>query len=228
MKNHTQKTQKKRSKKMAKCLLAAVLAAGLLAGGVSPAAAIPGREVIQAEAATKKVKGKYYQKDARKMKSKVNAFRTGDDAWYWNENNSKKVRVKGLKKLSYDYTLEKIAMRRAAEIVLSFSHTRPNGKDCFSLYPDGVYRAMGENIAMGTSSIMTMNDAFTAWQETDEDYEGQGHRRNMLSESFTSIGIACIEVNGEKYWVQEFGSPNSGAKKTDAVNKTKTVKVDLG
>ena len=41
------------------------------------------------------------------------------------------------------------------------------------------------------------------------------------------IGIACFEVNGAKYWVQEFGSPNSGMEKTKAVNKKKTVKVSV-
>ncbi len=85
---------------------------------------------------------------------------------------------------------------------------------------------MGENIAMGTDTYMTMENALEMWQEKDFDYSGQGHRRNMLSEGFTCIGIACFEIDGNRYWVQEFGNPNSGAKKTKAYNKSKTQKIE--
>ena len=204
---------KKRVKVLAFALAFFALSTGLFAAGK-----------VTAQAGTVKVTGKYYQTDARKMLSKINKFRTGKNAWYWNESDTAKVKVKGLKKLTYDYQLEKVAMKRAAEIAIQFSHTRPNGKLCFSLYPDG-YGWKGENIAMGTSSIMPMSSAFKLWQETNYPYAGQGHRRNMLHSGFTCVGIACFEYNGCKYWVQEFGSPNNGKKKTKAVNGKKTVKV---
>ena len=182
--------------------------------------------LMTVEAATISVKGKYYQSDARKMKSQVNQFRTGDEAWYYTSDDSTdKTYVSGLGKLSYDYKLERIAMKRAAEISVEFSHTRPNGKDCFSLYPDG-YGWKGENIAMGGGDwLATPEKALEAWKETNEPYSGQGHRRNMLNEHFTCIGIACFEVDGVKYWVQEFGNPNGGMEKTKAVNGTRTVKI---
>ena len=179
---------------------------------------------VTAQAGSVKLTGKYYQSDARKMLSKINKFRTGKNAWYWNESDPAKIKVKGLKKLTYDYKLEKVAMKRAAEIAISFEHKRPNGTSCFSAYPDG-YGWKGENIAMGTSRIMPMSNAFKLWQETNEPYAFQGHRRNMLHSGFTCVGIACFEYNGNKYWVQEFGSPNNGKKKTKAVNGKKTVKV---
>ncbi|MCR5338945.1 MAG: hypothetical protein K6E75_10335 [Lachnospiraceae bacterium] len=207
------KKMKKQAKILAFVLTALVLSLAFFTAGK-----------VTAQAGTVKVTGKYYQTDARKMLSKINKFRTGKNAWYWSETDTEKVRVKGLKKLTYDYKLEKIAMKRAAEIAISFSHTRPNGKSCFSAYPDG-YGWKGENIAMGTSRIMPMSSAFTLWQETDCPYAGQGHRRNMLHSGFTCVGIACFEYNGAKYWVQEFGSPNNGKKKTKAVNGKKTVKV---
>ena len=176
-----------------------------------------------AESRTYTVKGKFYQSDARSMKKMINDFRTGKDAWYYSESGSK-VKCSKLKSLTYDYELEKIAMERAMEISVLFSHTRPNGESCFSLFPSS-YQALGENIAMGTNFYMTTDTTFEMWQETDCDYNGQGHRRNMLSESFTCVGIACFEIDGDKYWVQEFGNPNSGAKKTKAYNKTKTKKI---
>ncbi len=176
----------------------------------------------EVQAKTVSVKGTYHQTDARKMLKKINKFRTGDDAWYYtSEGSDDKTVLKDLSKFKYDYTLEKIAMKRAAEIAVSFSHTRPNGSDCFSCYPDG-YMWKGENIAYGQDSV---NSVMNDWKETNEPYSGQGHRRNMLSENFTCIGIACFEYNGMKYWVQEFGSPTINTEKTKACDKTKTVKV---
>ncbi len=176
-----------------------------------------------AYAKTIKMTGKYYQSDARSMTQMINKFRTGKQAWFYTPQGSKQ-KVKGLKKLEYDYTLEKIAMKRAAEIARSFSHTRPNGKSCFSAYPDG-YMSAGENIAMGTGFMMTTSHTLEMWKETHERYIGQGHRRNMLSESYTCIGIACFEYNGCKYWVQEFGSPTQNTKAVAACDSKKTVKI---
>jgi uncharacterized protein YkwD len=88
-------------------------------------------------------------------------------------------------------------MQRAAETALSFSHTRPNGTDCFNLYSG--YGACAENIAAGNSKASA---TFEQWQETNEDYDGQGHRRNMLSSNLTSIGIGHVYYNGRHYWAQ--------------------------
>nr|MCR5452926.1 CAP domain-containing protein [Lachnospiraceae bacterium] len=206
-------------KKTLRAVISVFLVFAIAIAGISP--------ITDVYAATKTVKvtGKYYQSDARKMKKMINAFRTGDEAWYYKEEGSdKKVKLKDLKKLSYDYELEKIAMRRAAEISILFEHVRPNGEMCFSLFPDGYYTC-GENIAMGTSSIMSTSEVLELWKETKESYNGQGHRRNMLNEEFTAVGVACFEANGNKYWVQEFGSPNSGKSKTKACNSEKTVKI---
>ena len=94
---------------------------------------------VTSQAATKTVKitGKYYQSDSRKMLKKINSFRTGKNAWYYNESG-KKVKLKNLKKLSYDYKLEKAAMKRAAEIKYSFSHTRPKEKTAFRCIRPGI------------------------------------------------------------------------------------------
>ena len=75
----------------------------------------------------------------------INDMRTSStDAWYWNEDDTAKVVCSDLQELAYDYDLEKIAMKRAAEIALSYSHTRPNGESCFRIYgEEGIsYRAL--------------------------------------------------------------------------------------
>ena len=161
----------------------------------------------------------YGQTEARKMLSMINNFRKAGNAWYYDENN-KKVWPKDLESLQYDYELEKVAMQRAAEIAMTFSHDRPDGSSCFTAYPDDM-NAYGENIAFGAASAKSV---FTMWQETDFNYSGQGHRRNMLSDSFNCVGIGHAVVGGAHYWVQVFGArQNINKKATTAVNSAKSV-----
>ena len=120
----------------------------------------------------------------------TNAFRTGSEAYYLNEDNSTTTSLVGkLSELTLDEDLCRAAQIRANEIVKSFSHTRPNGEKCFTVLSDLSisYSAAGENIAAGSS---TGSGTFTQWKEDNENYSGQGHRRNMLGKDFTKIGIA--------------------------------------
>lgn len=178
--------------------------------------------------ATVSYKVDYNQSEAYSMLSMINSFRTGSDAWYYAEDGSK-VKCSGLKELVYDKDLEAMAMQRAAEIVLRFGHTRPNSDSCWTASSGAGYEAncFGENCAAGYG---TAKSAFEGWQETDEDYSGQGHRRNMLGSSHTAVGIACVEYDGICYWVQEFGAPgaqNSSESCKKDSSATATVEVDL-
>lgn len=188
-------------------LLAMVMAFGVLSAGLS----------AYAEA------GLVADSDARAMLDSINAFRTGSDAWYWNSDDSTKTVLTDLKALTYDENLEAIAKIRAQEIAKdfpnNFKHTRPDGTKyttCTVTDASGnVVSSKGENIAAGTN--YTQDNAFVAWCETDQKYAGQGHRRNMLSSSFTSIGIAGYDAgDGMVYWVQEFGKDSSGGDVTPA------------
>ncbi|HIQ61182.1 MAG TPA: hypothetical protein IAD31_06260, partial [Candidatus Enterenecus faecium] len=148
----------------------------------------------------------YSQTDARDMLTLINDFRASDQAWYWNKDNSTKTDVSGqLQDFVYDYNLEKIAMQRAAEIVVAYGHIRPDGTSWYSAFREfGVYYySASENIAIGYTSAQ---DVFEGWREDNEDYSGQGHRRNMLSQDMTSIGIAHVVYGGVDFWVQEFGT----------------------
>lgn len=147
--------------------------------------------------------------DSSEAYSLLNAFRTESGVWYWNEDNSTKTvfntganpKLVALKRSS---ALEETAKIRAKELASSFSHTRPNGSNCFTAYPQSM-RSMGENIAYGYSSCKAVTEA---WKETNENYSGQGHRRNMLNSSFNAVGIAGYIHNGTIYWVQAFGYEN--------------------
>ena len=84
-------------------------------------------------------------------------------------------------------------MERAAEISLLFEHTRPDGTRCFTAFENGsgyTYTWEGENIAYNYSN--TPQYAFDQWKEQNENYAGQGHRRNMLNTQYNAIGIAQV------------------------------------
>ena len=103
----------------------------------------------------------------------------------------------GLAALTVDTKVQRAAQVRAAETAQSFSHTRPDGSSfSAALTEAGVaYRTSGENIAYGQSTPQAVVDA---WMNSS------GHRANILSSSFTSIGVGYTVVNGTAYWAQLF------------------------
>ena len=176
----------------------------------------------------------YGQTEARAMLDYINKFRAGNDvdgqrADYLNQNNTTKTDLTGqLQPLEYDYDLEKVAMQRAAEIAMMFSHDRPDGSQCWTAWGNlGSNYNVAENIAAGQT---TAYEAFQSWREDNEKYDGQGHRRNMLTRSCTKIGIGHVVYKGNHYWTQAFydGSQyNNNVKTTandDSANVTITVK----
>ena len=204
---------RKKRKSIQRLCVSFVLAVMLIAGQMPVQAA--GSKV------SVRMAGTYGQTEARKITSMVNEFRTGNEAWYWNSDDQTKTTCKNLKKLKYDYELEKAAMQRAMEIALNFSHTRPDGTSCFTAYS---YTSAGENIAAGYT---TAKSVFKAWKESDQKYAGQGHRRNMLNANVTAIGIGHVYVNGYHYWVQEFRNPVGSTTKVKAEDSKKAVSMKV-
>ena len=103
----------------------------------------------------------------------------------------------GLAALTQDDGAQNVAHVRAKEIVQSFSHTRPDGRSCFTASSDqGVtYRSAGENIAYGYA---TPAQVVNGWMNSE------GHRKNILSASYTKIGVGSYSANGVMYWSQIF------------------------
>ncbi|MGN0466835.1 MAG: CAP domain-containing protein [Lachnospiraceae bacterium] len=182
-----------------------------------------GSDVIQASAQdtiTVNLPLQYGQTEARSILNMINEMRTSStDAWYWNSDNTTKTICSNLSELAYDYDLEKIAMKRAAEIAMSYDHTRPNGLTCFTAY-DISYYAAGENIAAGYTSAVSVNKG---WREDNDDYYGQGHRRNMLSNKFNCVGVGHAYYNGVHYWVEEFAYRTSINTATTTANDSEQI-----
>lgn len=116
-------------------------------------------------------------------------------------------------------------MKRAAEIALSYDHERPMGKCDIYRQENISYQYAGENIAAGQTTASQVNDA---WREDNEIYDGQGHRRNMLSSKFNCVGIGHVYYNGVHYWVEEFAyRPEINTTKVLANDSTETVSVSV-
>lgn len=207
---------------------AVTVAAAVTALACSALAAASPTAALAGATTTVHYSAQYYQTNARTMRTMVNTFRTGSDAWWYeDETKTSKHVEENLGELAYDADLEEAAMQRAAEIGLLFSHTRPDGTSCETALGTlaSQFAEQGENIAIGYPSAAA---AMNALRETDEPFSGQGHRRNMLDPDYNAVGIAHAVVGGQHCWVQEFGKrtePNST--ETAAEETAKTVDVNV-
>ena len=93
--------------------------------------------------------------------------------------------------------LQQSANVRAQEIVELFSHTRPDGSDCFTaMHRRG--NTCGENIAAGHA---TAEETVEQWMNSD------GHRENILNPDFRELGVGYAYEDYSTYhhyWVQLF------------------------
>ena len=100
---------------------------------------------------------------------------------------------KGVAPLKFDESLLETAMQRAAELSLYYSHTRPDGSDCFTASSHAATRR-SENIAIGYN---TPDKVMNGW------INSPGHYANIMDAEVTSIGIGCfINSEGTYNWVQ--------------------------
>ncbi len=99
----------------------------------------------------------------------------------------------GLSDLSWSDGLADAARVRAQEIVGTFSHTRPNGSDWWTVNSNLQY---GENLAkLYNSSDSVVN----AWMASPT------HKANILDGGYKTCGISIYQSGGNWYWAQEFG-----------------------
>lgn len=109
----------------------------------------------------------------------------------------------GLSPLTLNTTLVNVAHTRSVEIVELFSHTRPDGRSCFTAWDEaGIsYCSVGENIAAGQQ---TPDEVMEDW------INSPGHYANIVNENFTELAVGCYYVPGSTYgyyWVQCFNTP---------------------
>ena len=79
-----------------------------------------------------------------------------------------------------------------------------DGKNPFQRLKDAGYTYFfaGENVAAGLDEL---DEVMKGWMESEP------HRKNILSEKFTEIGVGVArDKKGEPYFTQVFGKPRSG------------------
>lgn len=105
--------------------------------------------------------------------------------------------IYGLAPVKASDALTQAAQIRAEETVQQFSHTRPDGRASSTVLGDLSieWRSCGENIAYGYKDAEAVMDG---WMHSD------GHRANILSQSFEYIGVGVAERGGVIYCTQVF------------------------
>lgn len=99
----------------------------------------------------------------------------------------------GLTALAWDNGLEQASAVRAVEASQSFSHTRPDGSDWWTVNSNLMY---AENLAKGYT---TGDSAVTAWMNSPT------HKANIMDSELRTCAIAIHVSDGGWYWAQEFG-----------------------
>ena len=110
--------------------------------------------------------------------------------------NAERAKV-GAPPLRLANDLQQSAAIRAREIVQLFSHTRPDGSDCFTVIRKKG-NTCGENIAAGHG---------TAAETVEQWMNSQGHRENILNPRYRELGVGYAYEDYSTYhhyWVQLF------------------------
>lgn len=114
--------------------------------------------------------------------------------------NAERAKV-GARSLKMSLDLQRMAMKRAAEIAVYYDHTRPDGSSWSTLLPTSATGLKGENIAAGTDAAEGV---------TNQWMNSSGHRENMLNSEYAYVGIGCFTIDDTTYWVQNFATSVGG------------------
>lgn len=132
----------------------------------------------------------------------------------------------GLPFLSSNSTLSKVAQNKMLDLFANqyFAHESPSGETASDLAKHAGYKflVVGENLALG--NFQTSKEVVNAWMNSP------GHRKNILSETYTEIGVAAGKgmYEGRYTWivVQSFGTPQSSCPAIDNELKQKLALFD--
>lgn len=111
---------------------------------------------------------------------------------------------KGLPALKANWELSRVARMKSQDMINKnyFAHQSPTYGSPFDMMETfGIrFSSAGENIAKGQQSA---SQVMNAWMNSP------GHRSNILSSSYSEIGVGlATSKNGTKYWTQMFIRPS--------------------
>lgn len=177
-----------------KKLLLACLAVLMLFGSIT----LPENTVSAAEYKTLKIKGTFYNAEAKKAIKLVN----------------KERKELGLQTLKTDADLMKTAQQRAAEIAVNFDydHLRPDGTS---------FRTVGNKVYIEIICAIYggADGAVEIWRDSPP------HYNVYTTGAYNTAGAACFSQGGLQYWVMHFNVNNLNPLKSIPDTETKTMKV---
>lgn len=132
----------------------------------------------------------------------------------------------GLPFLNSNQILSKLAKDKMVDLFANqyFAHESLSGKTIsdFAKQAGYEYILVGENLALG--NFETSREVVTAWMNSP------GHRKNILSDTYTEIGIAAGRsvYEGRSVWivVQSFGMPKTVCPAIDKILEQKIKSLD--
>ncbi len=168
----------------------------------------PKKETSKQEEVTKKVNTESNDNKTNKSNTQKaeasDAFIAQVEQSIYNKVNEERAK-NGLGQLSYNTTMQKYARIKSQDMGDNnyFDHKDLSGNLITAkMQNDGVsYNAWGENIAYisGVSDAEALASQFmTNWMNSS------GHRANILSTNFSSIGVGVYKVGNRVYATQEF------------------------
>ncbi len=115
----------------------------------------------------------------------------------FNRVNQYRISI-GVQPLVWDEALYPVARTRATEIVVKWSHCRPNGT-----YPDTAFKENGINRKLLSENILkyplSVEHGFISW------YHSDSHRKAMGNKNYTRSAIYAFRAaDGQLYVAQEF------------------------
>ena len=156
------------------------------------------------------ISGKYESVSKTKILKRINEIRKeACNKGYINPSTGKKLTASDYVPIEWSSNLEWIAQLRAAECTVNESHTRPNGKSCFSISCNKE-QSWAENLAWNYSGLM---QGIEQWYAEKQDWVNQnhnavtGHYTSLINPKYKFIGLGSFRRStGGWYGVSaEFG-----------------------
>ncbi|MBQ7596095.1 MAG: bacterial Ig-like domain-containing protein [Clostridia bacterium] len=116
-------------------------------------------------------------------------------------------KANGAGNVTYDMAMAKLAGVRAVEISKNFSHTRPNGKNSYSVYEEYGYtkpKAVGETIGYATR-FDGVPDMINLWMSSSS------HKSIITSTKYTKFGMASYKGSDGKTYIALMMSNKEGS-----------------
>lgn len=165
--------------------------------------------------------GTYYTETAEKILNRLNAIRLeACKEGVINPNTNLPLTEADYVPLQWSADLEAITRMRAAEATVAQSHTRPNGKSCFTLKTTNDQQSWAENLAWNYSGLM---EGIEQWYGEKSDWVNKtgkttGHYTSIINPQYQQVAVAAFRLTSGGWYAvaQEFGYGSPANTKKDS------------